>query len=310
MRRHGSKGYLPYFWCLIKHPYILPMKSLRLWLLVLALPLVAHGQRNADAIIDTVETPKGPAILYKNFTWEYLQDEPVMMSQEDDSTGLFTAQWVNDQIFAYRIHPDSIRDTVVMLTAADRVFTLPVYGKLFRGFTYSHKGLDIKLNKGDTIRAAFDGVVRYAKYNRGGFGNLVIIRHYNGLETYYGHLSKIGVRVNEVVRSGDYIALGGSTGRSRGPHLHFEVRYKDIPLDPLRMIDFDNQKLIASAFPVTKQVFYPNDYSANARIVRIKSGDTIGKLARKYHTTVKEICAMNKIKPTTKLKIGRPIRVR
>lgn len=286
------------------------MKSLKLWLLVFLLPLLSFAQRNADAIVDTVETPKGTAILYKNFTWEYMQDEPVMLSQEDDSTGLFTAQWINDQIFAYRIKPDSIRDTVVILTSADRIFTLPVYGKLFRGFTYSHKGLDIKLNKGDTIRAAFDGVVRYAKYNRGGFGNLVIIRHYNGLETYYGHLSKINVRVNEVVRSGDCIALGGSTGRSRGPHLHFEVRYKDIPLDPLRMIDYDNRKLMANSFPVTKHVFYPNDFTANALVVRIKSGDTIGKLARKYQTSVKEICAMNKIRPTTTLRIGRPIRVR
>jgi LysM repeat protein len=287
------------------------MKLLKLWLLpILFLPIITFAQRNTDAIIDTVETPKGTAILYKNFTWEYLQDEPVLMSMEDDSTGLFSAQWINDQIFAYRIKPDSIRDTVIILTSADRVFTLPIYGKLFRGFTYSHKGLDIKLNKGDTIRAAFDGVVRYAKYNRGGFGNLVIIRHYNGLETYYGHLSKINVKVNEVVKSGEHIALGGSTGRSRGPHLHFEVRYKDIPLDPARLIDYDRQKLIANSFPVTKQVFYPNDHVANAKVVKIKSGDTLGKLAKKYHTSVKEICAMNKIKPNTTLRIGKSIRVK
>lgn len=283
--------------------------KLCLWFF-LVFPFLSLAQRNADAIIDTIETPKGPAILYKNFTWEYLQDEPVMMSQEDDSTGLFTAQWINDQIFAYRVKPDSIRDTVILLASADRTFTLPVYGKLFRGFTYSHKGLDIKLNKGDSIKATFDGVVRYAKYNRGGFGNLIIIRHYNGLETYYGHLSKIHVKVNEVVKSGDHIALGGSTGRSRGPHLHFEVRYKDVPLDPLRMIDFDNQKLVANTFPVTRRVFYPDDYSAKAQVVRIKSGDTIGKLARKYRTSVKEICALNKIRPSTSLKIGRSIRVR
>ena len=287
------------------------MKLLRLWMLLFCiLPTVILAQRNADAIIDTVETPRGPAILYKNFTWEYLLDEPVMMSAEDDSTGLFKAQWVNDQIFAYRVNLDSIHDTLVVLTSTDRAFFLPIYGKLFRGFTYSHKGLDIKLNKGDTVRAAFDGVVRYAKYNRGGFGNLVIIRHYNGLETYYGHLSRISVKVNEVVRAAEPIALGGSTGRSRGPHLHFEVRYKDIPLDPLRMIDLENKKLISNSFPITRKVFFPDDYSPNAQIVRVKSGDTIGKLAKKYHTSVKEICAMNKIKPNTKLKIGRSIRVR
>jgi LysM repeat protein len=287
------------------------MKLLKLWLLpFFIIPLFTFAQRNVSAIIDTVETPNGAAILYKNFTWEYLQDEPVLMTQEDDSTGLFSSQWINSQIFAYRIHVDSIHDTLVMLTTNDRVFTLPIYGKLFRGFTYSHKGLDIKLNKGDSVRAAFDGVVRYAKRNRGGFGNLIILRHYNGLETYYGHLSKIDVRVNQVVKSGEYIGQGGSTGRSRGPHLHFEVRYKDIPLDPLRLIDYDNKKLISNNFPITKRVFYPNDFVANALVVRIKKGDTVGRLAQRYHTSIKEICAMNKIKPTTILRVGRSLRVR
>lgn len=287
------------------------MKSLKFWaLLILVFPLSAVGQRNTDAIIDTVDTPSGPAILYKNFTWEYLADEPMMMNPEEDSSGIFKEEWINDQIFTCKIKPDSIRDTVISLTAADRKFTLPIYGKLFRGFMYTHKGLDIKLDKGDSVRAAFDGVVRYSKYNRGGFGNLVIIRHYNGLETYYAHNSKNLVKVNQMVKSGEVISLGGSTGRSRGPHLHFEVRYLNVPMDPLRMIDFDNKKLISNTFPITKKVFYPNDYVTNAVYHKIKSGDTIGKLSKKYHTSIKEICAMNKIKTTTTLRIGRTIRVK
>ena len=87
------------------------MKLLKLWLLLIfTIPLFSFAQRNTNAIIDTVETPSGPAILYKNFTWEYLEDEPILMTTEEDSTGLFSTQWINNQIFAYRIKPDSIRD--------------------------------------------------------------------------------------------------------------------------------------------------------------------------------------------------------
>ncbi|MEI6890147.1 MAG: peptidoglycan DD-metalloendopeptidase family protein [Bacteroidales bacterium] len=281
------------------------------WLLLLIFaPIMLFGQRNVDAVADTVETKTGTVLLYKNFTWEYLGNEPVMMSIEEDSTGIFSSQWVNDQIFAYKIQRDSIKDTLLLLVDSVHPFHLPIYGKLFRGFTYTHKGLDIKLDKGDTVRAAFSGVVRYAKYNRGGFGNLIIIRHYNGMESYYAHNSKIIIKVNQIVKAGEPISLGGSTGRSRGPHCHFELRYKDVPIDALRVIDFDNQKLIAATFPVTKKVFYPNDYNVNAVYHKIKNGDTIGHLAKKYRTNVKEICAMNKIKTNSKLRVGSTIRVR
>ena len=287
------------------------MHMSKTWLLALIfVPIMSYGQRNPNAVIDTVETKSGAVLLYKNYTWEYLENEPVMMSIEEDSTGIFSSQWINDQIFAYKMQRDSIRDTLLLLADTIHPFHMPVYGHLFRGFTYTHKGLDIKLNKGDTVRSAFNGVVRYAKYNRGGFGNLVIIRHYNGLESYYGHNSKLLVRINQVVKAGEPISLGGSTGRSRGPHCHFELRYKDIPLDALRVIDFDNQKLIAMRFPITKKVFYPNDYNVNAVYHKIKNGDTLGHLAKKYHTNVKEICAMNKLKPTTLLRVGSTIRVK
>jgi murein DD-endopeptidase MepM/ murein hydrolase activator NlpD len=234
------------------------------------------------------------------------------MSQEDDSTGLFSRSWINDQVFAYMgaSKRDSIKDTLLTLISNGRIFHVPDSGRLYRGFSYTHKGMDISLKKGDTVRAAFDGVVRYAKYNRGGFGNLVILRHYNGLETYYAHLSKLKVQVNQVVKADELIGLGGSTGRSRSPHLHFEIRYKDVPLDPQRMVDFDNNKLITGIFPITKSVFYPSDYDGKAVYYKIKSGDTLARIAKKYHTSVKEICAINKITTSTTLRVGRSIRVK
>jgi hypothetical protein len=279
-----------------------------LFIIFPSIPVIS--QRTVPSVIDTVESSHGTVILYKNNTWEYLENEPVMMSQEDDSTGIFNHEWINDQVFAHHVLPDSVHDTTIALISRDRNFKMPDYGRLFRGFNYVHKGLDIYLKKGDTVKAAFDGVVRYAKYNRGGFGNLVIIRHYNGLETYYAHLSKIKLNVNQIVKAGDLVGLGGSTGRSRSPHLHFEVRYKDVPMDPMKMLDFDRQCLICDTLTITKSVFYPSDYDGKAVYYKIRSGDTLGKIAKKYHTSTKALCAMNKIKTSTNLKIGKPLRVK
>jgi hypothetical protein len=286
------------------------MRSVIALLLFICPSLTVISQRNVPTVVDTIETEHGDVILYKNFTWEYLDNEPVMMSSEDDSSGIFTHEWINDQVFAHRVLPDSVHDTIIPLVSKDRNFIMPEYGRLFRGFNYVHKGLDIYLKKGDTVKAAFDGVVRYAKYNRGGFGNLVIIRHYNGLETYYAHLSKIKLQTNQIVKAGDLVGFGGSTGRSRSPHLHFEVRYKDVPIDPLKMLDFDRQRLLSDTLAITKKIFYPSDYDGHAVYYKIKSGDTLGKVAKKYNTSVKALCSLNKIKTTTNLKIGRPIRVK
>jgi murein DD-endopeptidase MepM/ murein hydrolase activator NlpD len=288
------------------------MKYFFILIIIVLLPFYSFSQRNIPNIIDTVETDSGAVILYRNHTWEYLENEPVMMSQEEDSTGLFSHSWINDQVFAYMgaSKRDSIKDTLLSLVSTTRTFHLPIIGRIYRGFSYAHKGMDLSLKKGDTVRAAFDGVVRYAKYNRGGFGNLVILRHYNGLETYYAHLSKLKVMVNQVVKANEVIGLGGSTGRSRSPHLHFEIRYKDVPLDPQKMVDFDNNKLISAIFPITKSVFYPSDYDGKAVYYKIRSGDTLARIAKKTHTSVKEICSLNKLKSNSTLRVGRSIRVK
>ena len=160
---------------------------------------------------------------------------------------------------------------------------------------------------------------------------LVIIRHDNGLETYYGHLSERMVEPNQWVEAGQIIGLGGSTGRSTGPHLHFETRYYGQSFDPERLIDFKNGLLCRETFLLKKSFFsiYSNagqdfdDEIANEeqdkkeaaekaamKYHRIKSGDTLGAIARKYGTTVTNICRLNGIKSTTTLRIGRSLRVR
>ena len=134
-----------------------------------------------------------------------------------------------------------------------------------------HKGLDIKVYIGDTIRAAFSGKVRIVKYEPKGYGKYVVIRHYNGLETYYGHMSKQLVRENEEVKAGDPIGLGGNTGRSTGSHLHFETRICGVALNPALMFDFRNQDVTGDFFTFRRSSYARE--SAQATRLRGVSGN-------------------------------------
>lgn len=115
-----------------------------------------------------------------------------------------------------------------------------------------HNGLDLKVNIGDTIVSAFDGKVRIVKYERRGYGKYVVIRHDNGLETIYGHLSKQLVEENQLVKAGEPIGLGGNTGRSTGSHLHFETRFLGIAINPIYMFDFPKQDIVADTYTFRK----------------------------------------------------------
>lgn len=184
----------------------------------------------------------------------------------------FTNNWYSDQTYAYLSTPTVLEgNEIIQLLQDDEQFVLPRFGTMWSGFKKGHKGLDIHLDKGDSVRAAFNGIVRYATYNKGGFGNLVIIRHFNGLETYYAHLSDMFVSSGDTIPAGYVLGLGGSTGRSKGPHLHFEVRFKDMPLDPLSFIDFYSRRLKTPELMLSQDVFSPWDYG----IDRTKEGDPV-----------------------------------
>jgi len=192
-------------------------------------------------VLDTLDYNTNKIILYSNNTWAYykpLRDTIIKI----DTTTLFTKNWNNEQIFAY-MGEKGISPYEYKLKFADSVgkANMPVYGRIFGGFSGRHQGVDIELKKGQPVFAAYDGKVRYSQYNNGGYGNLIIIRHKNGLETYYGHLTKRIVAVNQDVKAGDIIGYGGSTGRSYAYHLHFETRYHDLALNPYDFINFDNE---------------------------------------------------------------------
>ena len=164
-----------------------------------------------------------------------------------------------------------------------------------------HFGLDIRIKTGDTIRAAFDGKVRISRYERRGYGHYLVIRHPNGLETLYGHLSRKLVAENDIVHAGDPIGLGGNTGRSTGSHLHFETRILGNAINPALMFDFPNQRAVTDYYV----------YQKNTRPIyyTVRSGDTLSGIALKNETSVSSICKLNGISSNAVIKPGQTLRV-
>lgn len=187
-----------------------------------------------------------------------------------------------------------------------------------------HSGIDLKVQLGEDIYAAFDGVVRMVEYNRSGYGYYLVIRHFNGLETLYSHASKILVEVNQRVKAGDVVALGGRTGRATGTHLHFEVRLAGQYINPNLVIDTDNHAQQPKNLYLTTRkgkLYASNDDDKAAREAEIlstlsiqyhvvKSGDVLGRIASRYGSTVSTICRLNNIKSNSTLRIGQRLVVR
>lgn len=303
--------------------------------------LIESGLDTAGLIIlDTLPTTNDAiqVVLYSNNTWQYIRNREI----EKDST-IFEKYWSTTSLLPYKdVDMASMPSSVVIdLLDSLQCYHYPYMGKIHSNGKYGprryrhHQGVDLPLRMGDPIYATFCGRVRISEYNKGGYGNLVIIRHDNGLETYYGHLSDRLVEPNQWVEAGQVIGLGGSTGRSTGPHLHFETRYYGQSFDPERLIDFEKGMLCRETFLLKKSFFsiyskagqdfedeIANEEQDKKETVekvtkapparkyhKVRSGDTLGHLAVKYGTTVKKICALNNIKPTTVLKLNRSLRM-
>lgn len=195
-----------------------------------------------------------------------------------------------------------------------------------------HYGVDLGYPTGTPVVAAFDGIVRCSKANAGGYGNLIVLRHENGLETYYGHLSKRLVNPGQVVKAGDTIALGGNTGRSYGSHLHFETRYLGTPFNPNKIIDFANYKLhcdtlyirgcaAAANIAANTSTKAPSSSSgssntalassgtSSATYYKVKNGDTLSHIAARYGTSVTKLKKLNGMRSDF-LRVGQRLRVR
>lgn len=220
--------------------------------------------------------------------------------------------WVTNRVHPYKTDLTDMRDTVVVPLAYDSCsFVAPFIGRKTSDFGMRryrhHYGVDIKVYTGDPIASAFEGVVRVAHYD-GDYGKVVVVRHNNGLETLYAHLSQLNVKRGDWVEAGEIVGLGGNTGRSTGSHLHFEVRYLGEPINPNQVIDFEHGLLCSDTLYLNREHF---EYLAEARAIkyhRVRSGDTLSGIARRYGTTVTRLCQLNGIRSSTTLKIGRSLR--
>jgi len=237
--------------------------------------------------------------------------------------------WNNDLVNAYGnvALPDTFRINLrgFAMPTPSRVITSrfgPRWGRM-------HKGLDIKVYIGDTICAAFDGRVRVVKYERRGYGNYIVIRHNNGLETIYGHLSKQLVHEDQYVRAGEPIGLGGNTGRSTGSHLHFETRLLGQAINPELLFNFPQQDVtcdtyvfrnygrnvsFASLASLSDRFKNRNEEEEDAmeeatvRYYKIHKGETLSTIAKKNGVTIEELCKLNRITRKTKLRIGQVLK--
>lgn len=198
-----------------------------------------------------------------------------------------------------------------------------------RAFRRVHKGIDVKVYIGDTIRSAFSGKVRIVDFEAGGYGKYVVIRHNNGLETVYGHLSKQLVSENQIVRAGEPIGLGGNTGLSTGSHLHFETLFLGVAINPAYLFDFENQDIVSDYFTFRKDGNYNNssihyaqaknddengeqsqsgNILKNIKYHKVERGETLSSIANSLGTTVDKLCSINHISKRHRLRAGQILR--
>lgn len=264
-----------------------------------------------------------------------LVDSILVLDQIDEEEYFFPEvdmeeNWSTDVINPYKIDVSQLPDSVKIdcsefsmpLVKPTRVNSNFGYRRRYGRF---HYGTDLKLRVGDTVCAAFSGKVRIRKFNRGGYGYYLVIRHNNGLETLYGHLSRFLVKVGDEVKAGQPIAYGGNTGRSSGPHLHFETRFMGKAFDPREIFDFEKEDIYNDAYVYHVKKSPAQNVSRNANAAyaaastsgeqqgeilyhKVRKGDTLEKIARRNGTTIAKLCKLNGLTTRTVLRVGRVLR--
>ena len=287
------------------------------------------AQTPADSLVLPLELGKAKLIL-PDLT-AFTDTIPTQKDSLPKVNMLMEANWENNVFNPYET---GFLEYPFKITFKDSVYKSPIKRKKVVTSRYGwrwgrpHHGIDIDLISGDEVKALFDGKVRFVAYH-GGHGKTVIIRHPNGLETVYAHLSKQLVKVNDTVVKGQVIGKGGVTGNARGSHLHLEVRYKGQSINPEYLFDFnEGNNILGKEIWVTKKWTNPlrhrstrksrlavysskeeaiSGIEAEPTVYIIKKGDTLWKIARRHQLSINQLCKLNSIKKTSKLRIGQRI---
>ncbi len=228
--------------------------------------------------------------------------------------------WNTDVLFDRTLGHRFVHDTLRLQLGHEVCdIAMPCSGHLTSGYGMRkgrmHHGVDLDLETGDPVVSAFAGMVRISKYNKS-FGHVVVVRHFNGLETLYAHLSKRSVEPGTLVEAGDTLGLGGNTGRSYGSHLHFEVRFLDQPIDPALVFDLSAGTVKALDFDIHKGTFAniaaaqaASKATASTRKMHVvRRGDTLYALSRRYGVKVRDLCRLNGISESSTLSLGQRLR--
>jgi murein DD-endopeptidase MepM/ murein hydrolase activator NlpD len=252
-------------------------------------------------------------------------DEEVQIDSVWIKIASYYSIWDSRSVNPYRIDATQFNDTVpIRLYDESHGWSPPLNKGVinsnfgFRGYRW-HYGTDLDLDVGDTIKAAFDGIVRIAKWDGGGYGNYVLLRHYNGLETIYGHMTKSLVEVGQLVKAGQLIGWGGSTGRSSGPHLHYEVRYQGSAINPSLLYDFPNNIILTDFLLLTSEYF---EYLKPARHAskqlrtrkvtyhKVRPRENLGAIARKYGLSLTQLRRLNRLGSRSGIRVGQRLRIK
>ncbi|MDR3350193.1 MAG: peptidoglycan DD-metalloendopeptidase family protein [Prevotellaceae bacterium] len=295
------------------------MPKYRVFPIFIFLAFTAPGAHAQPAARDTPECPEDAGshtALHEETELAPLDEDPgdavdaatAAVPEETFPAHSLYKIWTDEKVNPYDIRLVDMPDTVAIdLTG----YCHPISNQVTSPFGFRkwrhHYGIDLRLKRGDPVLCAFDGTVRIARRSKT-YGYYAVVRHYNGLETVYAHLSRLLVTPNQPLKAGELIGRGGNTGRSTGPHLHYELRYLGVALNPAHVIDFERCAPLGDTLYLTARHFDYIKEIEQIRVWTVREGDTLGRIAQKTGIPVSKLCLLNNISRKSILRIGQKIR--